>query len=60
MTDPDGKRLIDHVALSKSLNGEVVEVISRRAEDGTRLSDHSGVVVNLTTEKTEFRKQAGH
>ena len=50
MKDPDGKRLIDHVALSGSLYGEVIEIISRMAEDGTRLSDHSGVVVNLTTD----------
>jgi endonuclease/exonuclease/phosphatase family metal-dependent hydrolase len=47
MKDPDGKRLIDHVALSESLHGEVTEIISRKAEDGTRLSDHSGVVVNI-------------
>lgn len=48
MKDPDGKRLIDHVALSKSLHGEVAEIISRIAEDGTRLSDHSGVGATIS------------
>ena len=53
MKDPDGKRLIDHVALSASLHGKVAEIISRMAEDGTRLSDHAGVVVNVGKQEND-------
>ncbi|NJM00131.1 MAG: hypothetical protein HC924_15630 [Synechococcaceae cyanobacterium SM2_3_2] len=47
LKDMDGKMLIDHYAVSPSLNIEITQILSRFAEDGTRLSDHVGVVAEL-------------
>jgi endonuclease/exonuclease/phosphatase family metal-dependent hydrolase len=44
MADADGKFLIDHILTSPTLKTEITEIIPRFAEDGTRLSDHVGVV----------------
>jgi exonuclease III len=49
--DPDGKSLIDHFAVSPELSAEGVEVLHRLTPDGTRLSDHVGVVTTLKINK---------
>ncbi|MCY4063100.1 MAG: hypothetical protein OXG53_12080 [Chloroflexi bacterium] len=41
------KRFIDHVALSKDIESRSMRFISRIAEDGTVLSDHNGVVIDV-------------
>ncbi len=48
MKDAEGKSLIDHVAVSQGLQAKVEEIIPRFATDGTRLSDHVGVLTTLT------------
>lgn len=45
--DTDGRALIDHVAVSRSLSATVDCTISRTTRDGTRLSDHPGVVCSV-------------
>lgn len=47
MEDADGKRLIDHFAISPSLTANIEKVLPRFAPDGTRLSDHVGVMARL-------------
>ena len=47
MKDAEGKGLIDHFAGSPELSLEVEEIIPRFSADGTRLSDHVGVVVGV-------------
>lgn len=47
IVDPDGKRLIDHCAISAGLRAESVDVLRRFSPDGTRLSDHIGVLATL-------------
>lgn len=51
MKDADGKSLIDHFAVSSDLNIEVKDIVARFSHDGTKLSDHVGVLVNLTKNK---------
>ncbi len=41
------KRFIDHIALSKDIVLRSIRFISRFAEDGTRLSDHNGVCIEV-------------
>ncbi len=41
------KRFIDHIALSKDIELRSMRFISRFAEDSTRLSDHSGVLLEV-------------
>ena len=41
------KRFIDHVALSKDIESRSMRFISRISEDGTVLSDHNGVVIDV-------------
>lgn len=45
--DTDGLPLIDHIALSPSLQAENLKVLPRFSDDGIRLSDHVGVCVRL-------------
>jgi len=47
LQDREGKNLIDHIAASPVLEPAVAEILPRFAADGTRLSDHVGVVVSL-------------
>lgn len=47
MKDPEGKSLIDHFAVSANLSASVDQIVPRFTSDGTRLSDHVGVVVTL-------------
>lgn len=44
----EGKRLIDHVAASPDIAGEVCSTVPNHDADGARRSDHAGVVVRLT------------
>ena len=44
----DGRRTIDHIALSGDLAVASLAAIGNRAKDGKRLSDHFGVVASLT------------
>lgn len=41
------KRFIDHVAMSADLGVESLHFISKIADDGTQLSDHNGVVLDV-------------
>lgn len=47
MKDGEGKQLIDHVSLSPMLSTSGMEVISNKSSDGTQLTDHVGVALNL-------------
>jgi endonuclease/exonuclease/phosphatase family metal-dependent hydrolase len=47
MKDAEGKNLIDHIAVSESMDAEVTSIIPRFVPDGTVLSDHVGVVAKL-------------
>lgn len=44
----EGRKTIDHIALSRDLRAESLDVIGNY-RDGRRLSDHFGVVAELTT-----------
>ena len=44
----EGRKTIDHIALSRDLRVESLDVIDNY-RDGKRLSDHFGVVAELTT-----------
>lgn len=41
------KHFIDHVAMTADLGVESLRFISKIAQDGTRLSDHNGVVIDV-------------
>jgi len=56
--DPDGKSLIDHYAVSPELRAESVEVLHRFTSDGTRLSDHVGVLTELKINEANKAEQA--
>lgn len=43
-----GKRTIDHIVLSHDLAAQSLDVISSRRHDGKPLSDHFGIVANLS------------
>lgn len=47
LTDPDGKRAIDHIIHRGAITTVRVVAEPRFADDGTRLSDHFGVVAEL-------------
>ncbi len=47
MKDSEGRDLIDHLSVSPGLSISIPQVIPRHAGDGTRLSDHVGVVASL-------------
>ncbi|WPJ96798.1 hypothetical protein SH580_03650 [Coraliomargarita algicola] len=55
--DPDGKSLIDHYAVSPELRVEAIEVLHRFTPDGTRLSDHVGVLTTLKINKAKSSSQ---
>ena len=44
-----GKRTIDHIVLGEDLTAESLGVISNLRDNGKPLSDHFGIVANLTT-----------
>lgn len=46
-TDLEGRNLIDHITVSRGLEISVTGFLPRTSEDGTHLSDHSGVVAIL-------------
>ena len=47
LKDVDGYGLIDHMTGSPGLEISSIKVLPRIAEDGTRLSDHVGVMASL-------------
>ena len=47
MDDSEGKRLIDHFVVCPRLTAEAVEILPRISPDGTRLSDHAGILTAL-------------
>lgn len=47
LVGPDGRMAIDHIAHTSGYVGHSVAVLSGVAPDGTRLSDHFGVVAEL-------------
>lgn len=53
--DSGAKAIIDHIAISNGLDCEPVSIVPRYADDGTRLSDHVGV---LTTIRPSQRSNA--
>ena len=48
LEDQEGEPLIDHIVTSPGIICQVLEVIPKRDDEGNTLSDHSGVVVELT------------
>lgn len=46
--DHEGKGLIDHYAHSADLVVKVTEIIPKYTDDGTRLSDHVGIVASIS------------
>jgi len=46
--DGDGKPLIDHVATSPAVAARLVTTIPRVDEEGLRLSDHVGLIVEVS------------
>ncbi len=59
MKDPEDKDLIDHVAGSPDLEVCVNQIIPRFGPDGTRLSDHVGILVELGNKRTWFTNTPG-
>ncbi len=47
LTDPDGKLLIDHFAISPDLRFSLVGLLPKESAAGLRLSDHTGIVVEM-------------
>ena len=45
-----GRRFIDHVAMSPDLRVENMRFVSKVAADGTRLSDHNGVFLEIVSD----------
>lgn len=45
--DHEQKPLIDHVVTSSGISATIEQIIPRHASDGTRLTDHSGVVCHI-------------
>jgi exonuclease III len=56
MKDAGGDHLIDHFAVSSGLSISVPEIVPKHAGDGTRLSDHVGVVACLALGHTGERQ----
>lgn len=48
--DYEGKQLIDHIAVSPELSVEVTRILPEKTSDGLNLSDHVGVVIDLSRE----------
>jgi len=48
LLDENGKLLIDHVAVSNTLKGEFENIIPKTTKNGFKLSDHSGLIINIT------------
>lgn len=48
LKDDDDKPLIDHCATSSGFTAQVTEIIPKTIPEGTKLSDHVGVVLSLT------------
>ena len=49
--DSDGKDLIDHIAVSPSLDAVIAQIIPHTTSEGFRLSDHVGVVSEIKNNK---------
>jgi exonuclease III len=47
MTDEEGGCLIDHFVASPGLSISITKIVSRFAGDGTKLSDHPGILASL-------------
>lgn len=48
MNDLEGKPLIDHCAVSQGLSAQVTEIIPKQTPDGNRVSDHAGIVQEVS------------
>ena len=48
INDDEGKPLIDHCAVSPGLSSQVTEIIPKQTPDGNRVSDHAGVVQEIS------------
>jgi endonuclease/exonuclease/phosphatase family metal-dependent hydrolase len=48
LEDQDGRLLVDHIAISSELKGDIIKIVSKNAAEGTRLSDHVGVVADIS------------
>jgi len=47
LKDAEGKGLIDHIAVSATLEADMLEIVARFGADGMRLSDHTGIAARL-------------
>jgi endonuclease/exonuclease/phosphatase family metal-dependent hydrolase len=48
INDDEGKPLIDHCAVSPALSAQVTEIIPKQTPDGNPVSDHAGVVQEVS------------
>jgi exonuclease III len=48
LNDEEKKPLIDHIAVSESIKGEFSKIIPKNHRESFKLSDHSGVVADIT------------
>ncbi len=48
INDDEGKPLIDHCAVSPGLSAQVTEIIPKQTPDGNQVSDHAGVVQEVS------------
>ncbi|MDC0088051.1 endonuclease/exonuclease/phosphatase family protein [Akkermansiaceae bacterium] len=57
LSDSEGHALIDHISTTPSLQPTIMKILPRFTEDGTRLSDHVGILGQLKTVKMENKAQ---
>ena len=57
LSDSNGDGLVDHISSSSSLQPTITKILPRFSKDGTRLSDHVGVLGQLKPIKKENKSQ---
>lgn len=50
LKDNEDKQLIDHICVSPSLTASATQILPHTTPDGTRLTDHMGVLANIEKE----------
>jgi len=55
--DSDGKQLIDHISVSSGIEVRIDEIHPKFTSDGLKLSDHVGIVADLTVLKREATEE---
>jgi endonuclease/exonuclease/phosphatase family metal-dependent hydrolase len=56
--DLEGRLLIDHMAGSPGISIKVTQLIAKRAQEGTKLSDHTGVVASIQLANSVNRRNS--